>query len=250
MTANIPPTASNAGLLIHLIDSRKLGAFSLVVSEARPIQPRAGWLRVEIALRDQSGAVSSSPIATGIVSSGGRGAKQWIEGRLFPIVSFANRDALDARAIGLEAKLVRVLAGLIPPGGHLMLDYESEGQEETLAGLVLGVPPAATRLGSMMLRVGCRGEFKDWYFPEGGHEGPRKLQANKSPDAASGERAIREHLRQLRAFIRQPMPRDSDQAAIIARAQSRARSLVRQFGRRIPPDAGRSRGSVAPRPRG
>jgi hypothetical protein len=229
MTANIPPTASNAELLIRRIHSRKLGAYSLVVSKARPIQPRTGWFRIEIALRDRSSAVSSSPIATGIVSSGGRGAKPWIEGRLFPIVSFANRDAVDARARGLEAKLVKVLAGLIPPGGHLMLDYESAGQEETLAGLVLGVPPAATYMGATMFRAGCRGEFKDWYFPEGGHEGPRKLQANKSPDAASGEHAIREHLRQLRAFVRRPPPRDHAQAVIVARAKTRARLLLKEL---------------------
>lgn len=247
MPANIRPTTSKAKLLIDRIDSRQLGVFSLVVAEARPIQPRTGWLHIKIALRDRGGAISSSPIATGIVSGGGRGVKPWLEGRLFPVVNFANRSAVDARGLGLEAKLVKVLSSLLPPGGHLMLDYENQGQEETFAELTLGVPPAASYLGSLMFRAGCRGEFKDWYFSEGGHEGPRKLQANKSPDAASRRRAIREHLRQLRAFIRRPVPRDRDQAAIIARAKARARLLVRQFGRLTSPDAEPSRSSHAPR---
>jgi len=236
--------------LIDRIDSRQIGIFSLVVAEARPIQPRAGWLHIKIALRDRSGAISSSPIATGIVSGGGRGVKPWLEGRLFPVVKFANRSAVDARSMGLEAEIVKVLSSLIPPGGHLMLDYEHPGQEETFAELTLGVPPATTYLGSLMFRAGCRGEFKDWYFSEGGHEGPRKLQANKSPDAASRQRAMREHLRQLRAFIRQPAPRDREPAAIVARAQSRARLLVREFGRQTSADPEPSRGSHAHKRRG
>jgi len=249
MLVTIPPMASKARLLIDCIDSRPIGVFSLVVAEARPIQPRAGWLYVKIALRDRAGAVSSTPIATGIVSGGGQGVRPWYEGRLFPVVNFANRSAVDARGLGLEAKLVKVLSSLIPPGGHLMLDYEHQGQEETFAELALGVPLAASYLGSLMFRAGCRGEFKDWYFSEGGHEGPRKLQANKSPDAASRQRAMRQHLKQLRDFIRRAAPHDRDQAAIMARAQSRARLLVRQFGRQMSPDAGPSRGSLAPRRR-
>ena len=235
MPANIPPSASKAKLLIDRIDSRQIGVFSLVVAEARPIQPRAGWLYIRIALRDRSGAISSSPIATGIVSGGGRGVMPWLEGRLLPIVNFANRGAVDARAIGLEAEIVKVLSGLIPPGGHLMLDYEHPGQQETFAELALGVPPAASYLGSLMFRAGCRGEFKDWYFSECGHEGPRKLQANKSPDAASRQRAMREHLRQLRAFIRGPIPPASQEAAIITKAKARARLLLKELALRASP---------------
>jgi len=250
MPTNITPAAASAKLLTNSIDSRRLGAFSLVVAEARPIQPRAGWLYVEIALRDRSGAVSISPIAAVIISSGGRWVKPWIEGRLFPIVKFTNRSAVDARGLGLEAGIVKVLSGLIPPGGHLMLDYENPGQEETFAELVLGVPPAASYLGSLMFRAGCRGEFKDWYFPEGGHEGPRKLQANKSPDAAASRRAMRKHLRELRAFIRRPPPQDRDTAAIVTRAKARARSIVRQFWQRVSPDAESARGSRARKRKG
>ncbi len=250
MLATIPPTASKAKLLIDRIDSRQLGVFSLVVTQSRLIQPRVGWLYIKIALRDRGGAVSISPIATGIVSGGGRGVKPWIEGRLFPVVNFANRSAVDARGPGLEAKLVKVLSSLLPAGGHLMLDYEHPGQEETFAELTLSVPPAASYLGSLMFRAGCRGEFKDWYFSEGGHEGPRKLQANKSPDAASHRRALREHLRQLRAFIRRPATGNRDQAAIVARAQSRARLLVREFGRQTSPVPEPSRGCRAHKRRG
>lgn len=113
-----------------------------------------------------------------------------------------------------------------------MLDYENAGQEETFAELVLGVPPPASYLGFLMFRAGCRGEFKDWYFSEGGHEGPRKLQANKSPDAAAEKLALRGHLKHLRAFIRSPMPRGRNDAAIVAGAKARARLLLKELGRK------------------
>jgi len=164
---------------------------------------------------------------TGIVSAGGRGVKPWIECRLFPIVTNASGNSIDARALGLEAKVVGMLGDLIPPGGHLMIDYENPGQEETFAELVLRVPPAASYLGSIMFQAGFRGEFKDWYFPEGGHEGPRKLQANKSPDRAAARRAIANHRRELSAFVARPLPSDSAQTAIVRRAQSRARRLLK-----------------------
>jgi hypothetical protein len=215
------------------LDGRKTGSFTLLLAEARPIRPRAGWLYLSVVIRDKSGVRSAGPAMTGIVSAGGRGVQPWFECRLFPTVSMGpGREPVDARECGLEAGIVNLLAGLIPPGGHLMIDYENPGQEETFTELSLRVPPPATYLGSLMFRAGCRGAFKDWYFSEGGHEGPRKLQANKSPDAAAARRALRDHRKELAAFIARPLPSDKTQAAIIARAQSRARALLGSTSRK------------------
>lgn len=215
------------------LDGKKIGAFTLVLAEVRPIRPRAGWLYLSVAIRDKSGLQSPGPLMTGIASAGGRGVKPWFECRLFPAVAMgAGGTPVDARECGLEASIVNLLASLIPPGGHLMIDYENPGQEETFAELCLRVPPPATYLGALMFRAGCRGAFKDWYFSEGGHEGPRKLQANKSPDAIAARRAMREHHRELAAFIARALPADKSQAAIIARAQSRARDLLASASRR------------------
>jgi len=233
MPANISPPPSKARLIVDRIGSSRIDGFSLVIAETRPIRSRVGWLYVRIALRDQAGAISSTPIATGIVSGGGREVKPWIECRLFPRVEFGDRTSIDARGLGLEAEIVRLMGEWIPPGGHLMLDYENPGQEDTFAELVLGIPPPASYLGFLMFRAGCRSEFKDWYFSEGGHEGPRKLQANKSPDAAAEKLALRGHMKHLRAFIRSPMPRGRNEAAIVAGAKARARLLLKEFGRKI-----------------
>lgn len=232
MTSREKILAQAAAEIAAGLEGKKAGPFVLTVVEMLPIRRRAGWVRVAVAVRDRRGAISKEPVMTGIVSGGGRGVKPWIECRLFPSLSMGAKETIDARGLGLEADLVGILARLVPPGGHLMVDYESPGQEETFAELVLRVPPPASYLGSLMFRAGLRGEFKDWYFSEGGHEGPRKLQANKSPDKAAERRALASHRRELSAFVARPAPEDRAAAAIIARAQARARKLLREGGLR------------------
>ena len=80
-----------------------------------------------------------------------------------------------------------------------------------------------------MFTAGFRGRFKDWYISEGGHEGPRKLQANKSPNAAAARDALRFNLDELKQFIRRQPPENAEDAALVARAQDRARLLLKEF---------------------
>ncbi len=111
-----------------------------------------------------------------------------------------------------------------------MIDYDSGGQDLTLAELVSQVPPPASYLGELMFRAGFRGQFKDWYFSEGGHEGPRKLQANKSPNPAAAQAAMRDHLQNLKQFVRRPLPENPAHREIIRNAAARARRLIKDFG--------------------
>ncbi len=227
MTPNaIEPAART---LAERLDGRKLGAYRLALAEARRVGPRAGWLRVSLGLVDARGITSKGPLMDGIVSGGGRGVMPWIECRLFPRLEDEANRTIDARALGLEAQMVDALGRLIPPGGHLMIEYESPGQEETFAELTLHVPPPASYLGSLMFRAGFRGGFKDWYFSEGGHEGPRKLQANKSPNERAARLALKNHRRELADFIRRPVPSRAADAEVIIRAQRRARALLKEL---------------------
>ena len=210
-------------------DSR---TYRLAVAELKPVGPRTGWYYLAVHLCGQRGEssrtppMSRTPLMMGIVSGGGRGVMPWFEGRLYPSVELADGIIFDARAAGLEAAFIDLLGTLVPAGGHIMIEYESPGQNETHAGLLLRVPPAATHLGALMFHAGFRGEFKDWYISEGGHEGPRKLQANKSPTAAAARIAIRAHRAELSAFIKRPPPTNPADAAIVASAQKRARALL------------------------
>jgi len=203
------------------------GTRRIVITSADPVRPRAGWFHLTVALADANGTASQTPIMTGIVSGGGRGVKPWFECRFYPEVTMADGATLDARECGLEAALIDRLGELVPDGGHLMVEYESPGQSMTHAELLLRVPPAATHLGAMMFHAGFRGAFKDWYISEGGHEGPRKLQANKSPNAAAVEVAIRTQVAELTAFIKQPLPKGRADAEIVVRGQTRARAILK-----------------------
>jgi hypothetical protein len=214
--------------LVRKIDAHRMGRFKLKVTGVRPVRPRAGWLYVDVGLADEQGAVS----VTAIVSGGGRGVSQWIECRIFPQVQFRTGQIVDACEQGLEAALIHLLGRLIPPGGHLMIDYDSGGQDLTHAELVARVPPAACCLGDLMFRAGFRGQFKDWYFSEGGHEGPRKLQANKSPNPAAARAAMIDHMRILKQFVRRPLPHEAPAREIISNAIARARKLINDFGER------------------
>ncbi len=227
-------TEPAAKRLATRIDGTKLegeGTFILAVTDLRPVRPRAGWYHLAVALTDAKREPSRTPLMTGLVSGGGRLVMPWFEGRLFPMVEMADGTTIDARAHRLEAAFVDLLGTLVPPGGHLMIEYESPGQHETHAELLLRVPPVASYLGSLMFHAGFRGDFKDWYISEGGHEGPRKLQANKSPTPTAARDAMQNHLRDLRAFIKRPLPDRPEDAAVIKPAQERARALLKELRR-------------------
>jgi hypothetical protein len=212
-----------AGGELRAADGR---VFRLALSELRPISLRTGWFRFALVLGDAEGRPLSTPLMTGIFSGGGRGVMPWVEGRIFPLIDFATGGQFDARVAGLEAELIALIGTLLPPGGHIMIEYESPGQSETHRELLLRVPPIATHLGALMFRAGFRGAFKDWYISEGGHEGPRKLQANKSPNDSAARQAMRSHLQELHEFIVHQPPDNPDDAAIVSRAQERAHQLL------------------------
>jgi hypothetical protein len=204
--------------------------FELIINELKEVRLRAGWLRFALTVRDENGQPARTPLMTGIISGGGRGIMPWLEARIHPWLELADGQPFDGRAAGLEAEIIRLIGTLIPAGGHLMIEYESPGQSQTHRELLLRVPPAATHLGALMFAAGFRGHFKDWYISEGGHEGPRKLQANKSPSAAAAGEALRSNLGELKQFIKRPLPQNAEDAALLAHSQDRARSLLKEFG--------------------
>ncbi len=240
MTPNAAPaTPAPAALTLagqlddHELIDRDGRRWRLKVASLRPVRPRAGWYYLTVTLAGADGASSITPLMTGILSGGGRGVRPWCECRLYPEVRTADGATLDARAAGLEAALVERLGAILPAGGHLMAEYESPGQERTHAELLLRVPPAAAELGAIMFAAGFRGAFKDWYIAEGGHEGPRKLQANKSPNPETARAALRTHARELAEFVKRPPPRDPKDAAIVRVAQDRARKLIGEIRRAL-----------------
>jgi hypothetical protein len=121
----------------------------------------------------------------------------------------------------VERKLLGHLARHLGPGAALYVEYE--GDEETREGLTRGFPPAATRLGFVLWRLGFTW-FKDWYYPEGGLEGGRKLQGEKPLDEEARARHVSSMKRELGVFLRKAPSSGGD--AFLKAAVERAKHAV------------------------
>ncbi len=155
----------------------------------------------QLFLRVAPGGLSQGAFLLGLHNSGPFPAYNWIDvARYDGAASFA--DGAELTLAGPpERRLFRLLGGLVPPGGHLMVEYESAHARSTERMLSLGVPPVATPLGYLMFLAGCGASFRDWYISEGGREGPRRLQGFKPLDSASAARKAVAMAAELHAFL-------------------------------------------------
>jgi len=126
-------------------------------------------------LCDADGRLSDESLALGLHNSGPFPAFNWIEFTQYREVLRLGDDVVDLRTTELDQPLFEQLAHFMPPGGHMMVEYDSPSHRATERVLTLGYPLACSPLGYLMFRVGCR-SYRDWYISEGGREGPRKLQ--------------------------------------------------------------------------
>lgn len=127
---------------------------------------------------DGRGQLSQDHLALGLFNSGPYPGFNWVELTQYePVVSFDGRKS-DIRNGDHDLTLFEMLSALVPAGGHLMVEYDSPFHEATARMLTLGYPPVTTPMGCRLFQAGVR-SFRDWYIPEGGREGPRKLQGFK-----------------------------------------------------------------------
>jgi len=118
---------------------------------------------------------SPDPLALGLHNTGPFPAFNWIEMTQYREVLRIGGETLDMPATRLDVVLFALLAQFVPPGGHIMVEYDSPTHRATERMLTLGIPPVCSPIGYLMFGIGCR-SFRDWYISEGGREGPRKLQ--------------------------------------------------------------------------
>ena len=171
----------------------------------------------QLFLADASGRLGDEPLALGLYSAGPFPAYNWIElSQYRPVLRFAGQVS-DLASEGLDRKLFEMLSELVPPGGHMMVEYDSPGQRASERMLTRGYPPVVSPLGYLMFRAGCR-SYRDWYISEGGREGPRKLQCFKPLN----EDIRREKEEQLREELN----------ALLARSEGSTRDEWRELARR------------------
>lgn len=187
--------------VIELLDNKSLNGMSTYLKELR----RGRFFEeryFELYLRDESGRVSEKPIANGLYFAGrGKWIKPWAEISYHYRVDFKNEkgevETVSFSDADRDIALFRLLGELVPPGGHLAVEYQGD---ETGIVLALGVPAAASPLGYLMWKSGFRW-FKNWYFPEGWKEGGTKLQGNKPLNEENRRKREEETVKGLRKFV-------------------------------------------------
>ena len=171
------------------LEGKKVGEYLLHLGEVKQLR-LSSWKGFELYLKKPVGILSQEPVIKGIFSSGAKdGVKPWMDFVYWEELEFKKDERsverLSLSSKGLDLGLFQTLGDLIPPGGHLMVSYEGEGQfhRKTIKSLNIRIPAAATPLGFLLFRSGFQ-LIKDWHLPEGGLEGPRKLWAEKAPDSS------------------------------------------------------------------
>ncbi len=175
MTGEVEKGSANP---LYTLQGTRAGAHTLQVTGVQP-GAFAGVFSFRLQVRERT-------VVSGLFYRGSRYIKPWLELEYTPL----SGDELDPDG---EA-LFQLLAGLIPAGGHISVAYLEH--TITARALISGVPAAATPIGYLLWRCGCRW-YKDWYFAEGWKEGGIKLQGEKP---LTGERA-RENTRKIVAEL-------------------------------------------------
>jgi hypothetical protein len=129
----------------------------------------------QLYLVDGDGVLSDETLALGLHNSGRFPAFNWIELTHYREVLRVGGELLDLPTTGLDRALFEMLKPYVPPGGHIMVEYDSPTHRATERILTLGFPQVCSPIGYLMFGIGCR-SYRDWYISEGGREGPRKLQ--------------------------------------------------------------------------
>jgi hypothetical protein len=171
-------------------------------------------------LSDSGGQLSEEPLALGLHNSGQFPAFNWIELAQYREMLHVGDDVVDLRTTSLELTVFEQLALFVPPGGHIMVEYDSPSHRATQRILTLGYPPVCSPLGHLLFRIGCR-SYRDWYISEGGREGPRKLQGFM-PLKEEVRREKEERLRrELTDFLSRTGTGTTDEWAAVARRTAR-----------------------------
>ena len=201
------------------LQNRPLGPFSLHIQYGA--RSRVGHFDVDIFLKDSKGRLSCEPIVTGIYSKGNPKGKifGWLDIHYLDRFAFDNGDAgVLSEQEGLTEELFGMLGHCIPPGGMIMCSYitdvvwgiESPLHEATrrcIALNSLGIPPAATPIGRLLVAAGCcniKGEAYDV-------QGSSRLAGEKALDGEYEKRFRQRLIEQLEEYVgRKPNPEYKD----------------------------------------
>ena len=210
---------------IAALDGLALGDYTVIAL----LGPKnaVGSRSVQLFLADSAGRLASEELALGLHGAGPYPAFNWAELTQFQEQLTFGDDTLDLWATGLEYQLFAALSALVPPGGHIMAEYDSPTHRPTERILTLRYPPAMSPIGYVLFEAGAR-SYRDWYISEGGREGPRKLQAFKPLNDA----IAREKTEALRSDVEAALaaPENPAHGAWGQLARDLGRKVIEQLG--------------------
>ncbi len=193
------PAGSEPSHPLAALDAAEVGQGVGLSVELGPLN-RAGARHFRAFLEADELGRTLAPVFEGLHHTGPYPAHNWVE-----VTHFRGHAPVAAGDVevpeGIDVQIVERLAALVPPGGHLMMEYESDHRRVTARALAQRVPPVATPLGGMMFAAGCGVAFRDWYLAEGGREGPRKLQGHRAVDVAHEASRYPSMLADLERFL-------------------------------------------------
>ena len=221
----------NQATMLEILDGQPIGPFRLHVENVG----RARYFDQKdfaLYLIDSHSNKSNSPVFRGRFNAGRSSIHvlAWIDGELVENASI-NGQRIDltsplSTTRSLAEEIGRALGVLIPPGGRFWIAYEAfegEGEivRETRAGLAAEFPLVSTPVGFLLFRADCWLGMRNWNFPEGGREGPMKLQGNKALNMEHAHQRARETLAELEKFLEK-----NSTTEIERRAEERARIIL------------------------
>ena len=223
------PASADLGHALSAIDGSSVGEDVTLELWLGP-RNNVGSTYFRLYLRSDDLGRPREPVVFGMQNSGRYPGFNWVE-----VLEW--RDDLpldDGRTAqvppGIERLIFQRLAELVPPGGHLMAEYDSASRSMTAKALALRVPPAGTPLGATLTAAGCGVAFRDWYIAEGGREGPRKLQGFRALDDEHERRRGLETIGALEGFLASSVDIDWDvQARTRPIAQEALERLLERF---------------------
>ena len=115
-------------------------------------------------------------------------------------------------------------------GRDCYLIEEEKIHSDTVCSLNIGIPPVATSLGFLIFLAGFQ-HIKDWYFSEGGFEGPRKLWGEKAQNETVVQTFYQKTMQQIHTFLKK-RPSSTHQALEVA-AKERAKEGLKIIERNI-----------------
>jgi hypothetical protein len=219
-------------LLVEHFQGKQLSDEFSIQANARPLRFVEQAIFDLRLLKGQDNVSSIDPVFSGIFSLGrpSQFIAGWIDGDYFQTATFPSSDTIALSENNLDSLFFKIVGDLIPPGGSFMVSYslfskESKIHKETRQGLDKGYPPVVTPLGFLLFQAGCGMGFKDWYFSEGGREGPEKLQGFKPINFEVAKRKAESMSQELHRF--QIIQSDDDEFTQACRA--RAEYVIREL---------------------